>query len=180
MASANGASSESRCHKKSDGSQGARRGSPDMPNESSNVWHTKLRSPNLWQAIGKIDFVQKKTPKKSPIWLDTKLSYLDAKPLTPNQVLDYVWVPWGITRGGWYYRKIINSRSIGIFSSYRQIIDIEKHTFGVYRKVIDPLSSYILNWKTIKREFHIPDEYDIIFENSAQSCAAILAEYPGL
>ena len=35
IASANGASSESQCNKKSDGSQGARRGSQNMPNELS-------------------------------------------------------------------------------------------------------------------------------------------------
>ena len=34
--------------------------------------------------------------------------------------------------------------------------------------------------KTRKRVFHIPDEYEIIFENSAKSCAAILAEHLGL
>ena len=33
--------------------------------------------------------------------------------------------------------------------------------------------------KTRKRVFHIPDEYEIGFENSAQSCAAILAKHLG-
>ena len=33
---------------------------------------------------------------------------------------------------------------------------------------------------TRKRVFHILDEYEIVFENSAQSCAAILAEHLGL
>ena len=35
MVSANGASSEPRYYKKSDGSHDARRGSPDLPNEPS-------------------------------------------------------------------------------------------------------------------------------------------------
>ena len=34
--------------------------------------------------------------------------------------------------------------------------------------------------KTRKRVFHIPDEYEIVFENSAQSCAATLAKHHGL
>ena len=34
--------------------------------------------------------------------------------------------------------------------------------------------------KTRKKVFHIRDEYEIVFENSAQSCEAILAEHLGL
>ena len=33
--------------------------------------------------------------------------------------------------------KIIDCRYIGIFSSYRQIIDIEKNGFGNYQKIIN-------------------------------------------
>ena len=33
--------------------------------------------------------------------------------------------------------------------------------------------------KTRKKVFHIRDEYEIVFENSAQSCEAILAEHLG-
>ena len=33
--------------------------------------------------------------------------------------------------------------------------------------------------KTRKRVFHIPDKYEIVFENSAQICAAILAKHLG-
>ena len=33
---------------------------------------------------------------------------------------------------------------------------------------------------SISDPFHIPDEYEIVFENSAQNCATILAENLGL
>ena len=36
-------------------------------------------------------------------------------------------------RGDRYYRKNIDRRDISIFSSYQQIIDIEKNTLGDYR-----------------------------------------------
>ena len=34
--------------------------------------------------------------------------------------------------------------------------------------------------KTKKRVFHIPDNYEVVFENSAQSCTAIATEHLGL
>ena len=46
-----------------------------------------------------------------------------------------------------------------------------------YRKIID-IKKCVL--KTRKRVFHIPDEYEIVPENSALSCAALLAELLGL
>ena len=72
---------------------------------------------------------------------------------------------------------------IRIYSSYRQIIDIEKNRYGNYRKIIDienvhPISSDTHYFKNkSNRVFHIPNEYEFVFENSAQSWAAILAEH---
>ena len=43
---------------------------------------------------------------------------------------------------------------------------------------INSIESAVL--KTRKRVFHIPDEYEIVPENSALSCAALLAELLGL
>ena len=44
---------------------------------------------------------------------------------------------------------IIDCWYIGIFSSYRQIIVIEKNTFGNYQKIVHPILSDKLNWKHI-------------------------------
>ena len=86
-------------------------------------------------------------------------------------------------------QKINVSRFIGILSSYQQIIGIKKYLWGLpknyhYRKMCIQFHSInsIENTvpKTRKRVFHIPDEYGILYENSAQCCAAMLAEHLGL
>ena len=80
-------------------------------------------------------------------------------------------------RSGRYYRKNID---------IEKIIGIEKNIFGNYRYQKMCLQFHLINSiestvpKTRKRVFHILDEYEIVFENSAQSCAAILAEHLGL
>ena len=73
---------------------------------------------------------------------------------------------------------------IGIFSSYRKIIDIGKQYLGIVEKLsisknVQPISSDLFQ-RTKKRVFHIPDQYQIVFENSAQSCTAVLEEHLGL
>ena len=79
-------------------------------------------------------------------------------------------------RGGRYYqKKIIDSRYIDIFKTFRQIIVVEKNRFGNYRKII-----VIKNVRLIssdkhcsknksKRVFHIPNEYEFVLENSTQN-----------
>ena len=101
MVSANGASSEPRCYKKSDGSQDARRWSPNIWNEPYN---------NSFQEIGTC-FRQKLTiwpgkfvlSKKIPqsglflcarIWVTWLWKALDAEPVTPGQLQ---WYPWNLT-----------------------------------------------------------------------------------
>ena len=70
--------------------------------------------------------------------------------------------------------KIIDCRYIGISPSYRQIVEIEKSTFRDYQKTINIENFHRLNSvestapKTRKIVFHIPDEYEIVVENSAQ------------
>ena len=84
--------------------------------------------------------------------------------------------------------KIIDSWHMSIFSSYLKIISIKKNIFGNCHKLsisknVHPISSDKVNWKHCsknKKVFHIPEKYDIVFEISAQSCAAILAEHVGL
>ena len=79
--------------------------------------------------------------------------------------------------------KIIDRRYIGIFSSYRQIIDIEKNWFWNYQKIINiknlhPISSdKHLSKNKSKRVFHFLKEYEFVIENTAQSLAAIHAEH---
>ena len=79
--------------------------------------------------------------------------------------------------------KIIDRRYIGIFSSYRQIIDIEKNGFGNYQKIINIENVHSISSdkhcskNKSERVFHILNEYEFVLENSAQSWAAILAEH---
>ena len=97
---------------------------------------------------------------------------------------------WFLIGVGDIIKKIIDSRFIGIFSSYRKIIVIKKiYIWDLtkndrYRKMciqLHPINSIESTVpKTRKKVFHIRDEYEIVFENSAQSCAAILAEHLGL
>ena len=60
----------------------------------------------------------------------------------------------------------------------------DKDTFGDYRKIINikKCASNFIRFvpKTKKRVFHIPDNYEVVFENSAQSCTALLEEHFGL
>ena len=105
------------------------------------------------------------------------------------------WVNWTIfrsstVRGGRYYRKKLSiADKLAFFklsANYRYwkkyIWELSKNYR--YRKMclqfhpINSIESTVP--KTRKRVFHILDEYEIVFENSAQSCAAILAEHLGL
>ena len=71
--------------------------------------------------------------------------------------------------------KIIDSRYIGIFTTYRQVIVIKKNRFGNYRKIIDIENVHQISSDThyfknkSNRVYHIPNEYEFVFENSAQS-----------
>ena len=62
-------------------------------------------------------------------------------------------------------KKIIGSRYIGIFTTYRQIIVIEKNRFGNYRKIIVIENLQLISSdkhcskNKSKRLFHIPNEY---------------------
>ena len=90
---------------------------------------------------------------------------------------------WGV---GDVIEKSIDRRYIGIFSSFEQITVIGKMYLEIsknywYQKMcihfhpINSIESAVL--KTRKRVFHIPDEYEIVPENSAQSWAAILVQH---
>ena len=71
--------------------------------------------------------------------------------------------------------KIIDSRYIGIFKTYRQIIVIEKNRFGNYRKIIVIENVHLISSdehcskNKSEREFHILNENDFVLENSAKS-----------
>ena len=90
-------------------------------------------------------------------------------------------------RGGRYYRKKLSTADISEFfklsANYRyRILGIWELSKNYrYRKMclqFHPINSIERTVpKTRKRVFHIPGEYEIVFENSAQSCAAILAEH---
>ena len=79
--------------------------------------------------------------------------------------------------------KIIDSRYIGIFTTYRQVIVIEKNRFGNYRKIIVIENVHLISSdkhcskNKSERVFHILNEYEFVLENSAKSWAAILAEH---
>ena len=68
--------------------------------------------------------------------------------------------------------KIIDSRYIGIFKTYRQIIVIEKNIIGHYRKIIVIENLHLISSdkhsskNKSKRVFHIPNEYEFVFENN--------------
>ena len=67
---------------------------------------------------------------------------------------------------------------MSIFSSYLKIIDIEKNISGNIKKCASNFIRFVP--KTKKRVFHIPDNYEVVIENSAQSCTALLEEQFGL
>ena len=68
--------------------------------------------------------------------------------------------------------KIIDSRYIGIFKTYRQIIVIEKNRFGNYRQIIVIENVHLISSdkhcskNKNKIVFHIPNEYEFVFKNS--------------
>ena len=71
--------------------------------------------------------------------------------------------------------KIIDSRYIGIFTTYRQVIVIEKNRFGNYRKIIVIENVHLISSdkhcskNKSERVFHILNEYEFVLENSAKS-----------
>ena len=71
--------------------------------------------------------------------------------------------------------KIIFSRYIDIFTTYWQIIVIEKNRFGNYQKIIVIKNVYLISSdkhcskNKSERVFHILNEYEFVLENSAKS-----------
>ena len=72
-------------------------------------------------------------------------------------------------------KKIIDSRYIGIFTTYQQVIVIEKNSFGNYRKIIVIENVHLISSdkhcskNKSERVFHILNEYEFFLENRAKS-----------
>ena len=79
---------------------------------------------------------------------------------------------------GDFIEKIIDANILAFFklvANYR----LKKIHLGVIS--IEKYESNFIRYTQLKRErmLHIPDKYKILFESSAQSCTAILAEHLG-
>ena len=83
---------------------------------------------------------------------------------------------------GDFIEKIIDANILAFFQVSGKL-SIKKNTFGGYQKIIsiEKYESNFIRYTQLKRErmLHIPDKYKILFESSAQSCTAILAEHLG-
>ena len=70
--------------------------------------------------------------------------------------------------------KIIDSRYIIIFKTYRQVIVIVKNRFGNYLKIIVIENVHLISSdkhcskNKSERVFHILNEYEFVLENSAK------------
>ena len=71
--------------------------------------------------------------------------------------------------------KIIDSRYIIIFKTYRQVIVIVKNRFGNYLKIIVIENVHLISSdkhcskNKSERVFHILNEYEFVLENSAKN-----------